>query len=201
MFRIIASADDKFFDLVKILDADNIKYNKTTFSFNIERGVVIDNTYLLKVVGDNFIYGKINDSSTYETSDFSKVEKWFDSIVSKISKKQEELEKEKKKKEQPKVLLKDLLGEAKQIEQIRRKIEKDFPKFTISENKYPCRIKNYDKSRNTFTLDYKNKVYCITKVDKDGFVMGRTYRTTSFEKFLESAYNHVCLDEMEFKAN
>lgn len=198
---VFSATSNDFFELVKILDENNIKYDKTTCSFNIEKGVVINNSYILKLVGDTFIYGNISDDTTNETDDFDVVKKWFDNIVSKINRNRVALEKEKKKQEIRKIPLKDFVGEGKQIEQIRRKIEKEYPRYVINENHYPARLKSRDKERNSFLLDYKNKVYSITKVDCNGFVLGRPYRTTNFEKFLESVYNYVYLDDLEFRSN
>jgi hypothetical protein len=174
-----------FFDFVKELDDNKIKYDKTTFSFDVEKGVVIENSYILKLIDDSFIYGTI--SSTKETSDANVVKKWLDVIINRYK----PIEKK-----QPKIALKDFIGEAKNIERIRRRIEKEFPRYVIKENNYPCRIKSLD-GKNSLIVDYKNKVYSITVIDKNGFVMGRPYRCTNFETLLDSVYNHVYLSNLE----
>lgn len=178
--------DSDFFNLVKELDDNKIKYDKTTFSFDIEKGIVIENAYVLKLIDDIFIYGTI--SSTKETSDFSLVRKWFDSIIKRY--------KPIEKKQPPKIALKDFIGESKNIERIRRRIEKEFPRYIIKENSFPCRIKSLD-GKNSLIVDYKNKVYSITTIDKNGFVVGRPYRCTNFDDLLNSVYNHVYLSNLE----
>ena len=179
------SRDSDFFAFIKELDDNKIKYYKTTFSFNVEKGVVIENAYVLKLIDNNFIYGTI--SSTKETSDSNLVEKWLNNIINRYK----PIEKK-----QPKMALKDFIGEAKNIERIRRRIEKEFPRYVIKENSYPCRIKSLD-GKNSLIVDYKNKVYSITVIDKNGFVMGRPYRCTNFETLLDSVYNHVYLSNLE----
>lgn len=179
------SRDSDFFAFIKELDDNKIKYYKTTFSFDVEKGVVIENAYVLKLIDDNFIYGNI--SSTKETSDSNLVEKWLNNIINRYKLIE---------KKQPKMALKDFIGEAKNIERIRRRIEKEFPRYVIKENSYPCRIKSLD-GKNSLIVDYKNKVYSITVIDKNGFIIGRPYRCTNFETLLDSVYNHVYLSNLE----
>ena len=162
--KIIANAEDNFFELLKLLDENKVKYDKTTFSFDIEKGVVIKNSYLLKVIGDNYIYGTI-----YST--------------------------EVKPKRTP---LKDFIGEGKEIERIRRKLEKEFPRYVIKEMTYPIRVKSKD-GKDSLIVDYKNNVYSITVVDKNGFIVKRPYRCTDFGTLLQSVYNHVYLSNLEEK--
>lgn len=183
--RITASTlESKFYDLIKELDENKIKYDKTTFSFDIEKGVIIENSFLLKLIGNNFIYGTM--SNTKETDNFNVVKKWLDGII----KRYKPVEKK-----PPKVALKDFIGEAKAIERIRRRIEKKYPRYIIKENSYPFRVRSLD-GKNSLIVDYKNKVYSITVVDKNGFVMDRPYRCTDFESLLDSVYNHIVLDNM-----
>lgn len=182
--KVFAGCSKEFFELVNELDDNKIKYDKTTMSFDIEKGVVINNSYLLKLIGTNFIYGTI--SSVKETENFEIVKKWLDSLVKRLKPVE---------KKPSRVPLKDLFGERKQVEQIRRKLYK-FKSFKIKDLEYPVRVKSLDKDKRSFILDYKDKRYEITPIDSDGFIVGRTYRTTNFETFLESVYNHVLLETM-----
>ena len=185
--KIIANAGDNFFELLKLLDENKVKYDKTTFSFDIEKGVVIKNSYLLKVIGDNYIYGTIY--STKETSDFDVVKKWLESLIKRIK------PVEVKPKRTP---LKDFIGEGKEIERIRRKLEKEFPRYVIKEMTYPIRVKSKD-GKDSLIVDYKNNMYSITVIDKNGFIVKRPYRCTDFGTLLQSVYNHVYLSNLEEK--